>query len=243
MDSKKKTQILYDDPNSIFKAGKKIYLHELKGATLKSAKQFPDEIAGDLEGADLMESLIRDLSTLQNTLEMYYLVLFEGNNAEIFSGGLDGGIRDANKTIGYINILFKKLIKIRPDTFNEDDVYSLLGFYTDMMEKLQQIQQYGAMANIGLNTLFFRGIRFTTYLVKMGRMLEKLKVFIDTINASGAYPNISTQNVPSLFGPEPPPPPPVYPPEMADEMEGAGRFKVLSKRIRKQQVQPFKRFM
>ena len=72
MDSKKRTQILYDDPNSIFKAGKKIYLHDLQGSTLSSKKPFPNDINAGLKTANLVVTLISKLTTINSILDYIY---------------------------------------------------------------------------------------------------------------------------------------------------------------------------
>lgn len=246
MDTRKRTQILYDDPNSVFKAGKKIYLHELKGATLKSGKQFPDDIKSDLESQDLMSSLIRDLSQIQNIIEYFYTAMYE--EPMLINAFSLSSIRDANKILGYMDSTFKKLMKVKPETFNEDDIFSLVGFFTDLNNKIQQIANYDENVEEPFQEQFYNQSKFLVFMSKIGTMLNKLRIFIEYINVNGIYfTNLSQQNIPSLIPPrgEDIPPPPDYPPdeEADDEMEGAGRFKVLSKRIRKQQVQPFKRFI
>lgn len=249
MDSRKRTQILYDDPNSVFKAGKKIYLHELKGATLKSSKPFPDDIKRDLQSQELMMSLLRDLSQIQNIIEYFYTAMYE--EPMLINSFSLSSMRDANKILGYIDILLNKLGKVNPETFNQDDIYSLVGFYADLREKSQEIANYDEEVEGPLQEQFYNQLKFIVFMTKIGKMLNKLQIFINYINVAGLPLRIEAgdniQNIQSLVTPraEDIPPPPDYPPEdEADaEMEGAGRFKVLSKRIRKQQVQPFKRFL
>lgn len=243
MDSRKRTQILYDDPNSMFKASKKIYLHELKGATLKTAKQFPDDVKTDLKNQDLMSSLIRDLSQIQNIVEYFYTAMYEA--PMLINAFSLSSMRDANKILGYINVLLKQLRKVKPETFNEDDVYTLYGFFTDLTNKIQGMADYEE--NQPLQDPFFNQIKFKVFMDKVLKMLLQLGEIMTYLNVSGsAILNIDQQNIQNVPPPPPPPPPGEpdgYDPDVDDEMEGAGRFRVLSKRIRKQQTYPFKRFM
>jgi hypothetical protein len=72
MDSKRRTQILYDDPNSMFKSGKKIYLHELQGATLKTSKASPNQLEQELKTSTLVVELIQKLnSKLEVIIKQY----------------------------------------------------------------------------------------------------------------------------------------------------------------------------
>jgi len=245
MDSKKRTQILYDDPNSMFKASKKIFAHELTGSTLKGTRPFPDDIKTNLKNQDLMSSLIRDLSQIQNIVEYFYTAMYE--EPMLINAFSLSSMRDANKLLGYITILIKQLRKVKPETFNEDDVYTLYGFFSDLTNKIQDMANYEE--NQPLEDPFFTQIKFKVFMDKVLKMLLQLSELMTYLNVNGSAQltlNPEQQNFPSLVPPPPPPPPGPpdgYDPDVDDAMEGAGRFRVLSKRIRKQQTYPFKRFM
>lgn len=248
MDSKKRTQILYDDPNSMFKSGKKIYLHELQGATLKTTKPLPNDISAGLKAEDLFSSLISSLSQLQNIVEYFYIGLFEVPLIDNSFSKLS--TRSGNKLILNIEQLLTKLRRFPPSIFNEDDIFSLLSFYRDIIIKLQEMSEYEADVNEIFIDQYFRSTEFKVFFTKLTKLFPKLNQFINLINTSGLTGTNKESNIPSLVPNDLPGYIDVIPPqddavdlEPAVPLEGAGRFKVLSSRIRKQQQHNFKRFL
>jgi hypothetical protein len=249
MNSKRRTQILYDDPNSMFKSGKKIYLHELQGATLKTSKPFPEDIRVGVKAADLFSSLISNLSQLQNIVEYFYTGLFERILVDNSFSKIS--LRSANKLILNIEQLLSKLSKFPPSVFNEDDIFSLMSFYRDIITKLQEMSEYESDVNEIFIDEWFKSSEFKVFFTKMTKLFPKIHTFINLVNISGLTGTNKEANIPSLVPNDLPGYIDVIPPpedlvdlEPAPPLEGAGRFnKVLSSRIRKQQQHNFKRFL
>ena len=249
MDTRLRTKILYEDPNSIFKSGKKVYLHELQGATLKTTKPTPDDITIGLKGAESMSMLINQLSQLQNIIEYFYTNLLQvawvDNNFSKVS------MRDGTKLIGLIITNMNKLSKLKNSVFNEDDIFTLLSYYDDIVIKMQEMQNYGLDVNNVFIDDFYESPTFKLFFTKIAKtLIPKFHAFLQLINVSGISNMGSTLNLNSLIpfdlpgyadAVEPPDEPLDIPP--AEPLEGAGRFKVLSNRIRKQQPMAFKRFL
>lgn len=233
MDSKKRTQILYDDPNSIFKAGKKIYLHELKGATLKTTKQFPEDISIGLKGADLLSSLIVKLQQINDITNYFYDGISNINFYQVYNLV---SVRNNNKLVNESLNIINKLSKLPKTVFNEDDVYSLLSVFTDIKETIELIMENPEFTD----TPYYRSRDFMSFVDNTLKLLQSLNDFILSLGVSTG----------TSVGTEQPQPQPVIIQqeepidlEPAPPLEGAGRFRVLSHRIRKQQPSPFKRFL
>jgi hypothetical protein len=231
MDSKRRTQILYDDPNSMFKSGKKIYLHELQGATLKTSKPFPTDISIGLKGADLLSSLIGKLQQIQVISKYFLDGMSDVNFYQVYNLV---SIRESNKLSNQCKALIKKLSLLPTDIFNEDDIFSVISVFNDIKETAELIVSNEEFAQVA----FYGTREFINYMDKIRELLSSLQVFIAKINTSIVQTPLIFPQQPQappqedLVNLEPPPP-----------LEGAGRFKVLSGRIRKQQQHNFKRFL
>ena len=252
MDSRLRTKILYEDPNSIFKSGKKVYLHELQGATLKTTRPTPDDITIGLKGAESMSMLINQLSQLQTIIDFFYTQIYE--NTKMYATYNVVSARDATKLISSIKALIAKLNKLSPNIFNEDDVFTLLSYHADLTNKLELIILYISndqdpdYYDVAID-VFFSQRTFVSLLKSLNTLLNTTLVpFIKSINLTGIEGNVSLiqqqlPNIePQLRDVIPPPDQPIDLPP-AEPLEGAGRFRVLSKRILKQQPIPFKRFL
>lgn len=232
MNSKQQTKILYDDPNSFFRANKRVYLHELTGATLKTKKPTLVDIKDELKSSELISKLISKLSNLNSIMEF-------------FSGPLQFGIqptflKDAGILVTSISPIIKQLMKSKRTSFNEDDILSVKTLLDDIVDKRDAIiaQNYGpALHNL-----------FATFITNLNKLLEKFGDLLPYLDVSGKIQSMEV---------EPPPPPPpddaefqdaVEPPEYdveveAEPLDGAGRFKVLSHRVKQIQRFPYKRFL
>ena len=250
MDSRLRTKILYEDPNSIFKSGKKVYLHELQGATLKTTRPTPDDITIGLKGAESMSMLINQLSQLQTIIDFFYTQIYE--NTQMYATYNVVSARDATKLISSIKALIAKLNKLSPNIFNEDDVFTLLSYHADLTNKLELIILYIGndqdpdYYDVAID-VFFSQHTFVSLLKSLHTLLNTtLVLFIKSINLTGIEGNVSLiQQLPIIEQQPDVIPPPDQPIDLppADPLEGAGRFRVLSKRILKQQPIPFKRFL
>lgn len=259
MNSKKRTQILYDDPNSMFKANKTIYLHELQGSTLKTRKPTLIDINDGLKSSELMSKVMSKLSNLDSIMEF-------------FTGPLQFGIqptfiKDASMIITSILPIIKQLMKSKRTSFNEDDVFSIKTMLDDIVDKRDAIitRQYGP----GLNNLFAKFINnLNTMFQAFGQLLPYMDItgkiqsmdvipienpqaeedFQDAVEGPPDYPDeienpddfIENDDeppplIPDYVGLEPGPPPPI--------IWGRGRYRVLSNRMSKIQQHPFKRFL
>ena len=236
MNSKKRTQILYDDPNSMFKSGKKIYLHELQGATLKTTKPSPNQLEQELKTSTFVVELIQKLTNISTFVD-YLDGLFDQN----YNVGNAYLLQNLKESINYITSIvnvIKKLLKVPQNSLNPDDVITINQLYTNIKEKMEyiDIQLRDTPAEI-LDPVFLSSIFVSFYnkLIVLYRELDKL------------IPFMSFQGTPTLpLRPVEPiqlPPEDLVDLEPAPPLEGAGRFKVLSSRIRKQQQQNFKRFL
>jgi hypothetical protein len=232
MDSKKRTQILYDDPNSMFKSAKKIYLHELQGATLRTSKPFPEDINVGLKAADLLSSLIGNLQQIDDIAKYFLDGMDDINFYRVYNLV---STRTSNKLVNECLVLIKKMMKISMKSFNEDDVFNLFSIFRDIKETFEFIT-----TNVEfMNTPYYGERDFINYLRSIEKLLQSLDQFILFLGESTGS-QITRQNqplAPQIQQDEPIDLPP------APELEGAGRFKVLSKRISKRQPYNFKRFL
>ena len=227
MDSKKRTQILYDDPNSIFKAGKKIYLHDLQGSTLSSKKLFPSDINAGLKTANLVVTLISKLTTIRSILDYIYSTVVV-NEIPITPAALIPSLKEGSTISVSIKSHIKDLLKMPQSTFKEDDVFSINSLYSNIKETLQQIDNIGAnVPLLNLNDLLVSRIFVSFYdnMLKLLKQLDQLIPYMSGVSSA----SVSSPNMVDEI-PEP-------------DLDGAGRYNVLSKRMQKIQIQPFKRFL
>jgi hypothetical protein len=236
MDSKRRTQILYDDPNSMFKSGKKIYLHELQGATLKTTKPSPNQLEQELKTSTLVVELIQKLTSISSYVD-YLDGLFD-QNYMISTPFLLQNLKESINYITSIVNVIKKLLKVPQNSLNPDDVITINQLYANIKEKMEYIDiQLRDTPEPLLDPVFLSSsfVSFYNKLIVLYRELDKL------------IPFMSFQGTPTqpLRPVEPilPPPEDLVDLEPAQQLEGAGRFKVLSGSIRKQQQHNFKRFL
>lgn len=267
MNSKTRTRILYEDPNSIFKANKKVFLHELQGSTLKSKKPLPDDIEAGLKTADIVSKLIRAMSSLQTIVDYFYSVFndAEGVRYGTFSTNQQS-VKDGSSLIGIIKGLIKQLMKVPQDSFSEDDIFAILQAYQDMNEKIQYvISEINNRDNRPIMEPFFFGSVFSGFIKKMQSLFSALQQLLPYTNISGSIQNIAPNAIADVVREFPPEQPDAeYPDdfqalddEYPDDFEpldgagrrrgrllrGSGRYKVLSNRAHIIQSQPYKRFL
>jgi hypothetical protein len=235
MDSKKRTQILYDDPNSMFKSGKKIYLHELLGATLKTTKPSPDQVEQELKTSNLVVELIQKLTSVSTYVD-YLDGLFDQN----YNVGNAYLLQNLKESVNYITSIvnvIKKILKVPQNSLNPDDVLTINQLYSNIKEKMEYIDiQLRDTPVEFLDPIFLSSIfqNFYNKLILLYRELDKLIPFMSVqgtvVLPPQPQPAQQQQDEPLDIPP-------------AEPLEGAGRFKVLSNRIRKQQQHNFKRFL
>jgi hypothetical protein len=245
MDSKKRTQILYDDPNSMFKSGKKIYLHELLGATLKTTKPSPNQLEQELKTSNLVVELIQKLNSISSYV--YYLDGLFQQNYMISTPFLLQNLKESINYITSIVNVIKKLLKVPQNSLNPDDVITINQLYANIKDKIEEINIQLRDTPVEFIDPVFLSSSFKSFdnkLIVLYRELDKLIPFMSVQGLPSD--NIISAGLPGQLITEPPlqqqdlvdlePAPPL-------ELEGAGRFKVLSGRIRKQQQHNFKRFL
>lgn len=247
MDSKKRSKILYDDPNSMFKANRTVYLHELQGATLKSKKPLPDDINVGLKTSESIVKLISKLSQLQVIVDTFYSFFFDVAGERSFTYTPTGqSVKEAVGLITSSNVLIKQMLKAPQSSFSEDDIFSILQLYQDLKEKMQYITE--SIVNTNPRSVlysFFHGTIYNNFHNKMNGLFEQLDKLLPYANVSGIplqpiqppQPIEDVQEPPVDYDPAPPL-------EGAGRrMYGCGRYKVLSSRMSKIQQHPYKRFL
>jgi len=228
MDSKKRTQILYDDPNSIFKAGKKIYLHDLQGSSLSSKKLYPTDINAGLKTANLVVTLISKLTTINSILDYIYSTIVV-DEIPVTPSAFIPYLKEGNTLSVSIKSHISDLLKMPQSSFKPDDVFSINSLYSNIKETLEQIDEIGANVPIeNLNQLLVAR-PFVSFFEKMSKLLKPLEELLPYISGIPSTEISRPNQIDEIPEPEP--------------LVGAGRYKVLSSRIRKQQQSPFKRFL
>lgn len=254
MDSKKRTKILYDDPNSMFKANRTVYLHELQGATLKSKKPLPDDINAGLKTSESMVKLIAKLSQLQVIVETFFSVFNDPEGMRYFSYTPSSqSIKEGSSLIGSISVLIKQMLKSPQSSFSEDDVFSILQLYQDINEKMQYITNEILTTPPMIMEQFFLGTPYRNFHKKMQGLFSLLEQLLPYANVSGSiqdikppepnYPIADEENFQDAQ--EPPPDYDIAPPleGAGRRCYGSGRHKVLSSRMSKIQQHTYKRFL
>lgn len=255
MDSKTRTRILYEDPNSIFKANKRVYLHELQGSTLRSKQPLPNDIDAGLKTSELMVKIIKSMSSLQSIIDYFYsMVELEGQRLGSNSVSQQY-IKEGSSLIGTIQGVIKQLLKSPQNSFSEDDIFTILQAYQDMNEKIQyMIEAINDLDRRPILEPFFLSSTFENF-------YKKLKSLFSALDQLVPYANVSGISIPDING--------IQPYEQLDEAEvqddefqdaveppeldgagrrprllrGSGRYKVLSDRAHVIQSQPYKRFL
>jgi hypothetical protein len=137
MNSKKRTQILYDDPNSMFKSGKKIYLHELLGATLKTTKPSPDQVEQELKTSNLVVELIQKLTSISTYVD--YLYGLFNQDYQVGNAYLLQNLKESMNYITSIVNVIKKLLKVPQNSLNPDDVITINQLYNNIKIQMEHI--------------------------------------------------------------------------------------------------------
>jgi hypothetical protein len=260
MDSKKRSKILYDDPNSMFKANRTVYLHELQGSTLKSKKPLPDDINVGLKTSESMVKLIAKLSQLDVIIESFFSIFNDpaGMQYMAYSPNITN-IKEATALITSSSVLIKQMLKSPQSSFSEDNVFSILQLYQSMNEHMQYISNEIMNTPPQFMEQFFLGTPYKSFHKKVQGLFNLLDQLLP-------YANVSGISLPDITGPQPIDPPdnddegvPDY--EVAPPLEGAGRrcmygsarrgattqgagrYNVLSTRMSKIQQHPYKRFL
>lgn len=253
MDSKRRTQILYDNPNSIFRANKKVYLHELQGATLKTKKPTPNEIDAGLKTSEQMSMLITNLEKLKTIMDFFYGALFDVEGFRNVSSNTSVPlIKDGMNIIQKNRRIIKTLLTLPRSNFNEDDVFSI----TNILDYIVTTYEYIANQLHHLGPFFesyFSGNFFTKFIDELAKLVVDFQALLPYMDITGKiqardvrridHPQAEADFQDAPEGPPPDEDPLDLDPAPAPYM-GAGRFdKVLSSRVRQIQRFPYKRFL
>jgi hypothetical protein len=248
MDSKKRSKILYDDPNSMFKANRTVYLHELQGATLRSKKPLPNDIDAGLKTSESMVKLIAKLSQLDVIIEQFFSIFNDPEGMRYFSYTPSGqSIKEGSSLIASISVLIKQMLKYPQSSFSEDNVFAILQLYQSMNEHTQYISNEIMNTPREIMEQFFLGTPYKSFHKKIQGLFNLLDQLLP-------YSNVSGISLPDITGPQPieddgefqdaQEPPPDYDGAGRKRMYGSGRYNnVLSTRMSKIQQHPYKRFL
>lgn len=238
MDSKTRTRILYEDPNSMFKANKRVYLHELQGSTLKSTQPFPNDITQGLKTSELVVTLISKLTAFTSITDYIYSTLVV-NEIPLTPVSFMAYIKDGNSLSVSIKNLITKLLKMPQSAFKEDDVFSINSLYTSIKTTFEYLEEmYDNVPGDEIGQIM-TSVTFGSFYDKLSEVVNRLEQLIQQLTGSSNVivrefnPNVEAADVEFQDAQEGPP-----------ELVGAGRFnRVLSSRIRKIQKVPYKRFL
>lgn len=256
MNSKTRTKILYEDPNSIFKANKRVFLHELQGSTLRSKKPLPDDIDAEIKTADIVSKLILKMSNLNAILDY-----FTGSWSGIISS--TAILKDGVLIINNISSIIKQILKLPRTSFNEDDAITIKNILDDLVEKYQQTVVLLENAPLGPPDaqgnqrrveypIALRNI-LATFLNSLSKLFQEFKNVIPYIDITGKVQSLDIIPM-EIQAIEPGDEDFQDAEEGPIELEGAGRrrgrllrgsgrYKVLSDRAHVIQAQPYKRFL
>jgi hypothetical protein len=243
MDSKRRTQILYDDPNSMFKSGKKIYLHELLGATLKTTKPSPDQVEQELKTSNLVVELIQKLTSISTYVD--YLYGLFNQDYMVGNAYLLQNLKESMNYITSIVNVIKKLLKVPQNSLNPDDVITINQLYKNIITQMEYVNIQIRDTPVELLDPIFISSIFENFYNKLIVLYSELDKLIPFMSVQGLPSgNIISVGLPGQLITQPPlQQQDLVDLEPAPPLEGAGRFKVLSSRIRKQQQHNFKRFL
>jgi hypothetical protein len=247
MDSKTRTRILYEDPNSIFKANKRVYLHELQGSTLKSAKPFPNDITEGLKTSEILVTLISKLTAFESISD-YIFSTIVAQDLPVTGVTIIPYLKEGTVLSTSIKTQITKLLKMPQSTFNEDDVFSINSLYSSIKTTFEYLKDiYRDVPGYDVEELM-RTVLFGSFYDKMNNIIKQLEQLIpymtgvSSVSTSLFNPNVEAADVEFQDVEEGP----------IDGLEGAGRcrllrgsgrYKVLSDRAHVIQSQPYKRFL
>ena len=237
MKSQTATQILYDDPNSFFRASKQVALHEKIGASLKTSKPRFEDTKLALATSSRVMQFINELDGIDT--RMRYISQNMINNVPFLVGTIENSAREVLKYIGMANSSMRALKN--STTISQEDLqqmYSILVETAASIDGIKHDADIGEIDGVILNSPTFN------------KLMNTLDKFYGTISNFISIKQTGNNNI---IGPAQPfdeiPPPE----EMVQEpyIDGgnrrilgasSGHFKVLSDRAREIQGYQYKRF-
>ena len=266
MNSKQRTKILYDDPNSFLRASKTVNLHELQGSTLKTTKPNIQDVKMGMITSSKTIELINNLDAIDTRLNWAVSNLGE----HMMFAQVEIVLREIIKFSGLCQAnlrALKKSSQLSPEDINalSDVQSSISDNFAEFANLDFNIDEIGPYAYNDIEQLF-KGTTFKKVFTSIEKLLQDLFNFINVKNSSTQSPIGTLPAVPpGDLQPEPyleddiPGPPPGNPDddglEYYDALQGMGRyrggsigaqsghFRVLSNRASKIQSSPFKRFL
>ena len=246
MKSATATKILYEDPNSFFRASRTVALRDLVGSTLKSIKPRPMDTKLEMITVTKTTELVNNLDAIDTRLKFIsqHTVVANFN-----FGTIEVSAREILKFIGVCTSLMRQLkpASIIIPLEELQQIYSVTQTIYDSLDSIVL-----AISQNQANDEFIQSSTINKLVDNISRFIRTMQQFMQLKNVSGG--DISTV----LF------PDPTLPPQYLDEIpepEGpvvddaevfggrrglgadTGHFRVLSDRFRQIQKAPYKRFI
>jgi hypothetical protein len=227
MKSQTATKILYDDPNSFFRASRRVALHELQGATLRTKKPSSEDIKQGLISSSILISLLNDLDAIDTRLIPVVSMITAQPPVymPIELTGMDSKITEILKYIGLSSGDIKRLKK-STSPLSEEDLSAITTIMEAIIEKFTDIMSVDVVPE---NQELLNSPIVLKLETELRKMLDQLKQLVE-LKTSSIRPGESPMEQPNID-------------EIPPDMEGAGHFKVLSSRMRHIQKSNYKRFL
>lgn len=263
MNSKQRTKILYDDPNSFLRASKTVNLHELQGSTLRTTKPTTMDVKMGMITSSKTIELINNLDAIDTRINWVNLNL----GIDMYYAQVEGTLREIVKFAGLCQQNLRALKK--SSQISAEDIIAISNLQSSISDSLEQLvgidfnpDELGPQAYDDVMRLV-NGTTYTKVVQSIDKLRRDLFDFINVKNSStqtpiGTLPAVDLQPEPDLED-DIPGPPPGNPDddglEYFDALQGMGRyrggsigaqsghFRVLSNRASKIQSSPFKRFL
>ena len=253
MKSATATRILFDDPNSFFRASRTVALHEQQGSTLRTKKPLISDIKSELASSSVIISLLNNLDAIDTRL-IWIRDSFALPPIEIPFHITEYSQR-LQEVIKYIGLAKGDCARLKKSTaqMSEDDIQAVYDKFNSIITQFNDIMnvdiadenEFGEMVPNANADIVDRAIfkKFEADLRSLIGIIDQLLKLKNQFVAEGPSTGIPAAEVI--------PPPPDYDPE---EEVGAGRyrggllgapsghFRVLSSRAREIQAKPYKRF-
>ena len=246
MKSATATKILYEDPNSFFRASRTVALRDLVGSTLKSIKPRPMDTKLEMISSTKITELVNNLDAIDTRLKFIsqHTVVANFN-----FGTIETSAREILKFMGVCNSLMRQL-KPAATILPQEELQQIYSFTQSIYDSLDSIVL--DISQNEANEAFIQSSTINKLVEFVGRFIGSLQQFMKLKNISGG--DFATE----LF------PDPILPPQYPDEIpepEGpigdddeiiggrrgfgadTGHFRVLSDRFRQIQKAPYKRFI
>ena len=246
MKSATATKILYEDPNSLFRASRTVALRDLVGSTLKSIKPRPMDTKLEMISTTKITELVNSLDAIDTRLEFIsqHTVVANFN-----FGTIEVSAREILKFTGVCTSLMRQL-KPASIIIPQEELQQIYSLTQSIYDSLDSIVL--DISRDQANEAFIQSSTINKLVETIGRFISTLQQFVQLKNISGG--DIAAE----LF------PDPIMPPQYLDEIpepEGpagndneviggrrnlgsdTGHFRVLSDRFRQIQKAPYKRFI